>query len=42
MPKSLTATNHTITVAPWTTADGEAVLLPRWESINPLIRELFP
>ncbi len=28
-------------VAPWTTADGGAVLLPRWESINPLIQELF-
>jgi LCP family protein required for cell wall assembly len=26
---------------PWTTADGGAVLLPRWEEINPLVQELF-
>ena len=26
---------------PWTTPTGGAVLLPRWEAINPLVQELF-
>jgi anionic cell wall polymer biosynthesis LytR-Cps2A-Psr (LCP) family protein len=26
---------------PWTTPTGGAVLLPRWEKINPLVEELF-
>ncbi|MEA3377557.1 MAG: LCP family protein [Chloroflexota bacterium] len=26
---------------PWTTPTGGAVLLPRWEAINPLVEELF-
>jgi len=26
---------------PWTTPTGGAVLLPRWEAINPLLQELF-
>jgi LCP family protein required for cell wall assembly len=27
---------------PWTTSGGGAVLLPRWEAINPLVRAVFP
>jgi anionic cell wall polymer biosynthesis LytR-Cps2A-Psr (LCP) family protein len=26
---------------PWTTSSGGAVLLPRWETINPLVQDMF-